>query len=78
VERYRMTEFFTPNGATLQSPTPEGLRILKWEDNRWRALVDQSSDALEWLRRQGVQDMSQVGLTLEDLFVALVKEDEGS
>ncbi|MGH7969913.1 MAG: ABC transporter ATP-binding protein [Limisphaerales bacterium] len=78
VERYRLAEFFTSNGTTLQSPPPVGLRILRWQDNRWRALVDQRSQALEWLKDQGARDVSQVRLTLEDLFIALVKEEEGS
>ena len=78
VERYRLTEFFTPDGATLENPPPLGLRILRGEDNRWRALVDQRSEVPRWLKAQGVQDVSQVKLTLEDLFVALVKEEEGS
>lgn len=76
VERYSLAEFFTTNGTTLQSPTPEGLIILKWNENRWHALLDQQSGAREWLQRQGVRDLSLTRLTLEDLFVALVKEEE--
>ncbi len=76
VERYRLAEFFTSNGATLQSPVPEGLIILKWDENRWRALLDQQSGAQEWLQRQGAQNLSLTRLTLEDLFVALFKEEE--
>jgi ABC-2 type transport system ATP-binding protein len=75
VERYRLAEFFTDNGATLENP-PEGLLILKWNENRWRALLDQRSDAQLWLERQGVHDLSLTRLTLEDLFVALFQEEE--
>jgi ABC-type multidrug transport system ATPase subunit len=76
VERYRLVEFFTNSDATPQSPAPEGLAILKWNENRWHALLDQQSGALEWLQNQGARDISLTRLTLEDLFVALVKEDE--
>lgn len=75
VERYRLAEFFTHNGTMLENP-PEGLLILKWNENRWRALLDQRSGAQEWLQRQGIHDLSLTRLTLEDLFVALFKEEE--
>jgi ABC-2 type transport system ATP-binding protein len=75
VERYRLAEFFTSNGATLQTPPP-GLIILKWNENRWRALLDQQSGAEEWLQKQGVHNISLTRLTLEELFVALFKEEE--
>jgi len=78
VERYRLVEFFTSNGATLPSPAPEGLTILKWNENRWHALLDQQSGAQEWLKNQGIQDLSLTRLTLEDLFVALFKEEEAA
>src|SRR5208337_94216 len=45
VDRYRLVEFFTSNGTTFQTPEPEGLIILKWNENRWRALLDQKSAA---------------------------------
>lgn len=76
VDRYRLAEFFTNNGTNLQSPTPEGLIILKWNENRWRALLDQRSGAQDWLQRQGVHDLSLTRMTLEDLFVALFTEEE--
>ena len=76
VDRYRLAEFFTNNGTSLQSPTPEGLIILKWNENRWRALLDQRSGAEEWLQKQGARDLSLTRITLEDLFVALFTEEE--
>ncbi len=75
VDRYRLVEFFTTNGSMPQSPEPKGLIILKSEENRWHALLDQRSDAQKWLETQGAQDISLVRVTLEDLFVALVKEE---
>jgi hypothetical protein len=49
---------------------------LKWNENRWNALLDQSSGAPDWLQKQGVQNLSLTRLTLEDLFLALFKEEE--
>jgi len=76
VERYRLVEFFTSNGAMLPSPAPEGLMVLRCNENRWRALLDQRSGAQEWLQRNGAQQVSLTPLTLEDLFVALFTEEE--
>ena len=78
VERYRLVEFFTPNGKGLQSPAPQGLMLLKGSENRWLGLLDQQSGAREWLQQQGAEQVSLTRLTLEDLFVALHKEPEAS
>jgi ABC-2 type transport system ATP-binding protein len=75
VERYRFAEFFTNNGTTMESR--EGLMILKSQENRWHALLDTQSDALGWLASRGAQQVTLTRLTLEDLFVALVREEEG-
>lgn len=77
VERYRLAEFFTKDGASLQSPAPRGLIILKWNENRFHALLDLESDAQEWLQTHGAQNISLTRLTLEELFLALFKEEEG-
>jgi hypothetical protein len=76
VDRYRLVEFFTSNGTTFQTPAPEGLIILKWNENRWQALLDQKSAAQSWLQANGAQQISLTPVTLEELFVALVKEEE--
>ena len=54
----------------------EGLNILKQSDNRWHGLLDQQSNAQEWLQSHGAQQISLTRVTLEDLFVALAKEEE--
>ncbi|MEI7729558.1 MAG: ABC transporter ATP-binding protein [Verrucomicrobiota bacterium] len=74
VDRYRFAEFFSSNGTTFQSR--EGLNILKRNENRWHALLDQQSNAQEWLQCHGAQHLSLTRVTLEDLFVALAKEEE--
>ena len=74
VDRFRFAEFFTTNGTSFQSR--EGLTILKHAENRWHALLDQESPAPDWLQTHGAQQISLTPLTLEDLFVALTKEQE--
>ena len=74
VDRFRFAEFFTTNGVTLPSPAPNGLTILKRDEHRWQALLDQNSGVRQWLETHGAQNLTLTRLTLEDLFVALVKE----
>ena len=74
VDRFRLAEFFSVNGAEFVNRA--GLIILQREANRWRALLDQTSDAQAWLRARGAHDLTLTRLTLEDLFVALAKEEE--
>jgi len=71
VERFRLAEFFTP--ATL-NPPPAGLLVLHRSGERCQALLDQTSEAAKWLQSQSARQLSLTRLTLEDLFVALVKE----
>ena len=74
VDRYRLAEFFTSNGAQFQNR--DGLIILKRNENRWHALLDQKSGAHDWLQTRGAEQISLTRVTLEDLFVALVKDEE--
>jgi ABC-2 type transport system ATP-binding protein len=73
VDRFRLVEFFTNNGTTfLNRP---GLVVMKKTENRWHALLDQNSDAQNWPQSHGATDVSLTRLTLDDLFVALAKEE---
>jgi ABC-2 type transport system ATP-binding protein len=74
VDRFRLADFFSVNGTAFHNRP--GLTILNHTENRWRALLDQNSDAANWLQTQGATQLSLTRLTLEDLFVALVKEEE--
>jgi ABC-2 type transport system ATP-binding protein len=74
VDRYRFAEFFTSNGTVIENR--DGLIILKRTENRWHALLDQKSRAHNWLQARGAQQISLTRVTLEDLFVALAKEEE--
>ena len=74
VDRFRMAEFFTENGTEFQNR--DGLIILKRTENRWHALIDQESNVQDWLHSKGAKDISLTKVTLEDLFVALAKDEE--
>ena len=74
VDRFRLAEFFSTNGTIFQNRN--GLTILKRSENRWHALLDQKSDAQNWLQNNGAEQISLTRLTLEDLFVALAKDEE--
>jgi len=74
VDRFRLAEFFSTNGTTFTNRA--GLVILKQTENRWHALLDQNSDAQTWLQANGATDLSLTRVTLEDLFVALAKEED--
>ena len=74
VDRFRLAEFFTDNGTTFENR--EGLTLLKRDENRWQGLIDQKHDIQNWLQTHGARNISLTRLTLEDLFVALAKEEE--
>jgi ABC-2 type transport system ATP-binding protein len=74
VDRFRFAEFFTENGTVI--PNRAGLVILRRDEKRWHALVDQRCGLQDWLSGQGAKEISLTRVTLEDLFVALAKEEE--
>ena len=74
VDRFRLAEFFTENGTEFLNR--DGLIILKRNENRWHALIDQQSGVQDWLQTRGAKEISLTRVTLEDLFVALAKDEE--
>ncbi|HVU07111.1 MAG TPA: ABC transporter ATP-binding protein [Verrucomicrobiae bacterium] len=74
VDRFRFAEFFSDNGVEFQNRN--GFIILKHDENRWHALIDQTSDVQNWLQTRGAKEISLTRVTLEDLFVALAKDEE--
>lgn len=72
VERFRLVEFFS-SGRNDFTEDP-GFRILRRNADRWHALLDQQRHDEGWLRTRGAENISLTRLTLEDLFVALVKD----
>jgi ABC-2 type transport system ATP-binding protein len=74
VDRFRLAEFFCDNGTQFQNR--DGLIILKHYENRWHALLDQKSGVQDWLQSKGAKEISLTRVTLEDLFIALAKDEE--
>lgn len=73
VERFRMVDFVHANG--LEPPQQGGLYVQERTGDRWRVLVDTHGDGQDWLRSRGVTEVSDSPVTLEELFVALAKEN---
>ncbi len=74
VDRFRMAEFFSENKTPFHNR--DGFIVLKRNENRWHALVDQKNSGQDWLQARGAENISLTRLTLEDLFVALAKDEE--
>jgi ABC-2 type transport system ATP-binding protein len=74
VDRFRLAEFFTDEGSDIQNQ--EGLTVLRHEKNRWHALLDQKRGMADWLQAHGAKQLSLTPVTLEEVFVGLVKEEE--
>lgn len=73
VERFRMVDCATSDGGKLQ--TMPGLRVQKHDNDRWRVLADTQSTGYAQLRQNGCQILAEAPVTLEELFVALFKEE---
>ncbi len=74
VERHRMVDFEAPPQVAFTDS--EGFTVVEHQANRWRALLDQTLGGLERIKSSGVQQLTTSPVTLEDLFVALVKDKE--
>ncbi len=74
VDCYRMAEFFTePNVVLANRP---GFTIVRHDQNRWHALLNQSNGVLAWLQANGAKQISLTRVNLEEMFIALVKDEE--
>ena len=74
VDRFRLAEFFTENNAEFANR--DGFIVVKRNENRWQAVLDQERGVADWLQKSGAQNLSLTRMTLEDLFVALAREKE--
>lgn len=72
VERFRMVEAVSANGG-LQEPLP-GVYVQRHEQSRWRLLVDLQHDPLERLKAAGLNELAVAPVSLEELFVGLVRK----
>ena len=71
--RYRLVELSTSEAAR---PRIRGAMVLEQHEDRNRVLLDLSTNTPESLREQGVQILASTDLTLEELFLALIRTDE--
>ncbi|MDR3710949.1 MAG: ABC transporter ATP-binding protein [Capsulimonadaceae bacterium] len=72
VDRFRLVEFFIDGDL----PGRDGLIVLKQTGDRWHAVLDQNAGVEAWLQARGAQQLTLTRMTLEDLFIALVKEED--
>lgn len=71
VGRYRVVDFL--GGDDLNARDVEGVFVQERQGERWRVLLDMKSGALERLKAQGASEINASPVTLEDLFVGLMK-----
>ena len=74
VDRYRLAEFFTDGGVEFVNRV--GFTIVRRDQNRWHALLDQQNGIPDWLPAGGAKQITLTRVTLEEMFVALVKEEQ--
>jgi ABC-2 type transport system ATP-binding protein len=74
IEQFRLVDFVTKNGAELKSR--EGFFPQKRDGNRWQVLLDARRNPIDELERDGATQISSSPVTLEDVFVALAKEEK--
>jgi len=73
LERFRLVDCMANDGARPECMP--GIRIQQHDGQRWRLLVDTQTDALERLRERGMTGITESPMSLEELFVALVRRD---
>jgi len=73
VERFKMVDCVAANGARPHEVG--GVWVQKLEGSRWRLLLDTQSNAEVHLMASGVTVDATAPVTLEELFVALMKEN---
>ena len=72
IDRFRMADYTGPIGVTPRNVA--GCYIQKQDGDRWRMLLDTESEAASALEQSEFREVSDSPVTLEELFVALVKE----
>lgn len=75
VERFRQVDLEAP--ADIQITDIHGCTVIERDGNRWRALVDKTRDGLEQIQAAGAKVIASTPVSLEELFVALVREERG-
>lgn len=73
IERHRIVDFVAGGGRGIEERP--GVFIQRKDADRWRALVDVERAPLEWLGQVGASQISAAPVTLEELFVAMGREE---
>ncbi len=74
VERHRLAEFDLPDHA--RPSETRGLRVLRRSGTRWHGLLDLEQTGEAELQAAGARGITLSRLSLEDIFVALMKEPD--
>ncbi len=72
VNRFRMVDCITSMGAA--PPHTLAIRVLQWGGDRLRMLIDLNQITQEKLQSYGLTDIVMSPVTLEELFIAMVRE----
>jgi ABC-2 type transport system ATP-binding protein len=72
IERFRMVHCSASNSANADGI--DGVYVQRLEGEHWRLLADMRKDTLAQLEARGFHDIAAAPVSLEELFVALVKE----
>ena len=73
LERYRLVEIGASGAQMLHV---RGTNVLEYHEGRDRVLLDLRVNTPESLQQQGLHILSSTALSLEDLFLALIRADE--
>jgi ABC-2 type transport system ATP-binding protein len=72
LERFRTFDC-TLDGGVRAGDIP-GIRVQSHRGDRWHLLADMKQDAAEHLKQYGATSITETPVTLEELFIALVKD----
>ena len=75
VEPFSVVDFTLPSKAATFDSSANAVKIIHRDGNRRRALVDRGSGGVEEIERAGATDLRHGTVTLEELFVSLLKDD---
>lgn len=72
VDPFSLVDFTLP--ATVPLSSGDGITIIHREGERVRALIDRAAGGVESIERVGAQEVHHSSVTLEELFVSLLKK----
>jgi len=74
VERYRQVDLEAPGKLPVNGT--DGCHVIRQDGDRWRVLIDQSRGVWDRLSASGAKELATAPVTLEEMFVGLMGEDE--